>query len=276
MSIAQRLSLNSPQEHNRALWDQLAAQGHRFARPASAEELADPLGTVDGAGWLSGDIRGQKVLCLASGGGRQGPLYAAAGGVVTVVDISARQLEIDRRVAAEHDLQLRTVEASMDALTMFGQGEFDLVIHPVSTCYVPRIEKVYSEVARVTRHNGLYISQHKTPTNLQVDLQPSSDGYVVRQPYYRADDQSLPQVEDANSRLREKGTLEFVHRWEQLVGMMCRSGFVIEDLVEPLHADSNARIGSLGHRSRYVAPYVRIKARRHGSQVSSARILVAE
>ena len=45
---------------------------------------------------------------------------------------------------------------------------------------------------------------------------------------------------------------------------MCRAGFAIEDVIEPLHADEQAEIGSFGHRSRYVAPYVRIKARRTG------------
>ena len=120
--------MTTPHEHNRATWDRLAEQGHRFARPASKEELANPLKTVDGIGWLGESIRGQRVLCLAAGGGRQGPLYAAAGAEVTVVDISPRQLELDRQVAAEYHLQLRTVAASMDAMPMFGTATFDLVI----------------------------------------------------------------------------------------------------------------------------------------------------
>jgi hypothetical protein len=53
-----------------------------------------------------------------------------------------------------------------------------------------------------------------------------------------------------------------LHRWEELLGGMCRAGFAIEDLLEPLHADEQAAIGSFGHRSRFVAPYVRVKARR--------------
>jgi hypothetical protein len=56
-----------------------------------------------------------------------------------------------------------------------------------------------------------------------------------------------------------------LHRWEELLGGMCRAGFVIEDVLEPMHADEQAAIGSFGHRSRYVAPYVRIKARRTGN-----------
>jgi hypothetical protein len=45
---------------------------------------------------------------------------------------------------------------------------------------------------------------------------------------------------------------------------MCRAGFAIEDLIEPLHADETSPRGEWGHRGRFVAPYVRIKARRVG------------
>jgi SAM-dependent methyltransferase len=245
-------------EHNRRAWDSRVKGRLRFTRPAADAEFADPLKTLDGLGWLGGDIRSRRVLCLAAGGGRQGPLYAAAGADVTVVDISPAMLELDREVAAERKLALRTVETSMDDLSMFAAGEFDIVIHPVSTCYVADLAPVYREVARVTRGGGLYISQHKQPASLQASIEPSPRGYELREPYYRRD--PLPPV--VGSRLREEGTLEYLHRWEQLVGLMCRGGFVIEDLVEPLHADEHAARGEFGHRCRYLAPYVRIKARR--------------
>lgn len=46
-------------------------------------------------------LEGLKILCLASGGGQQGPILAAAGADVTVVDISQKQLEQDIYVAKE-------------------------------------------------------------------------------------------------------------------------------------------------------------------------------
>ncbi len=249
---------NSAAEHNRRAWDKLVRDQQRFTRPAPDEDFADPLAKVDGLGWLGGDIRNQRVLCLAAGGGKHAALYAAAGADVTVVDLSPAMLELDRQVAAERRLALRTVEASMDDLSMFGAGQFDIVIHPVSTCYLPDVAAVYGEVARVTRGGGLYISQHKQPASLQAGTEVSPRGYELVEPYYR----SGPLPAGSGSPHREAGTLEFLHRWEQLLGQMCRAGFVIEDLVEPQHARADARPGSFGHRSRYVAPYVRVKARR--------------
>jgi SAM-dependent methyltransferase len=236
----------------------MAAKRQRFTRAAADDDFVNPLATIDQVGWLGGDIHNKRLLCLAAGGGKHGPLYAAAGAAVTVVDLSPAQLELDRQVAAERRLELNTVEASMDDLSMFAAGEFDIVIQPVSTCYLPEIGPVYREVARITAPGGLYISQHKSPTSLQADTRPAARGYELIEPYYRTG--PLPAV--VGSPHREEGTLEYLHRWEEILGLMCRAGFVIEDLIEPLHAKTDSAPGTFSHRSRYVAPYVRVKARR--------------
>lgn len=247
------------QNHNRQAWDELVTGQRCFTRPAKDEDLKDPLHTVDAIGWLGGDIRQQQVLCLAAGGGRQSAIYAAAGAHVTVVDLSPAMLELDRQVAAERGFSIQIVESSMDNLSVFSQDTFDIVIHPVSTCYLPDIQPIFQEVARVIRPQGIYISQHKQPTSLQTNIQRSANGWELVEPYYR--EGPLPAVND--SRLREEGTWEYLHRWEEILGGICRAGFVIEDFIEPLHADSEADEGSFGDRCRFAAPYMRIKARRH-------------
>jgi SAM-dependent methyltransferase len=245
---------------NAQTWDRLAREQAALARPARDEDFANPMQTVDPLGWLGSSIAGKQVLCLAAGGGRQSALYAAAGAEVTVLDISREMLLLDTRVAAERRLAVRVVEGSMLDLSMFEPGEFDIVIHPVSTCYVADVRQVYRQVARVVRHGGLYVSQHKSPTSLQAELRPSGEGYTLVEPYYRTG--PLPPAEQ--SRLRESGAQEFLHRWEELLGGMCQEGFAIEAFIEPLHADRDADRGTFGHRACYVAPYVRIKARRMG------------
>ena len=114
----------------------------------------------------------------------------------------------------------------MDDLSALDPGGFDIVIQPVSTCYLPCVADVYREVARVVASGGLYISQHKQPASLQATVEPGSRGYDLVEPYYRRG--PLPPV--AGSPHRELGTLEFLHRWEELLGGMCRAGFAIEDL----------------------------------------------
>lgn len=252
--------------HNRAAWDRLAKNQDRLAKPAREEDFRNPLQSVDGCGWLGSSVAGKRLLCLAAGGGRQGPIYAAAGAVVTVVDLSPVMLELDREVAKERSLQLRTVEASMDDLSALSDQSFDIVIHPVSTCYVPDVRPVFQEVARVLVGGGIYVSQHKQPTSLQSSIDSVQGQYPVQHPYYSKE--PVPPAARPNL-IREEGTLEYVHRLEELLGEMCRAGMVIEDLTEPLHAKPDAQIDTLAHRSQFIAPYIRIKARRIGEKTSS-------
>ena len=253
-------------EHNRHAWNRLAKSGSRFAQAASDSDFADPLAFVDGPGWLGHSISGKRVLCLAAGGGRQGPIYAAAGGVVTVVDISHEMLEIDRQVAQKRNLSLRTVEGSMDNLSHFDDATFDIVIHPVSTCYVSDVQSVFNEVARVTIEGGIYISQHKQPISLQSSILPQENGYVVQHPFHRTD--PLPPSRPSNL-VREDGTQEYVHSLAELLGGICNSGFNIAALTEPVHADPNAPEGSFKHRSNFIPPYIRIKAIRNSLDSTS-------
>ncbi|MGD9646524.1 MAG: class I SAM-dependent methyltransferase [Pirellulales bacterium] len=244
---------------NRRAWDAMVDRRQAFTRPARDEDFRAPLAVLDSRGWLGGSVAGRNVLCLASGGGRQGPLFAAAGARVTVVDLSPAMLALDRQVAAERRLVLETVEASMDDLAALPAASFDIVYQPVSTCYVPDVARVYRQVARVLAIGGLYVSQHKQPGSLQASLEPSPRGvYQLTEPYYR--DGALPAA--GPSRVREAGTHEFLHRWQQLLGELCHAGFVIEDLAEPMHADRGAELGTFAHRACYLPPYVRIKARR--------------
>ena len=251
-------------EQNRKAWDRLVDRRNRFARPASDQDCHDPLAAVDGLGWLGGNIEGKELLCLAAGGGRQSAIYASAGARVTVVDISPGMLELDREVARERRLDIHVVEASMDDLRGLTPQSFDIAIHPVSTCYVPDVVKVFQQVARVLKGGGIYISQHKSPVSLQATIKPGDGGYVIQSPYYSK--QAVPKV--SGTSLREEGCLEFVHRWEEIIGGMCRCGFVIEDLVEPMHAKPESPRGEFGHRAQFIAPYLRIKARRREQAVT--------
>ena len=245
-----------PRDHNREAWNKRVERKARFTQPADDEYLERRRGTL-ARGWLS-DVRGKRLLLLAAGGGRSSARYADAGAIVTVVDISPAMLELDRRVAEERGYDLRLVETSMDDLSMFEPGSFDIVNQPVSTCYVPDIAAVYREVARIIAPGGIYISQHKQPVGLQASSRPSRRGYELVEPYYR----SAPLRPVSGSAVREAGTIEFLHRWEELIGELCRAGFVIEDLTEPRHGKANAEPGSFANFAYYAPPYVRIKARR--------------
>jgi hypothetical protein len=158
----------------------------------------------------------------------------------------------------------------MRDLSMFREGEFDLVAHPVSTCYVRDPIDVFAQVSRVLRSGSLYISQHKQPVNVQASLQPRDGSYVIETEIGAAA-KSVSAGE--TSWLREPNTIEYAHSLEVLLGGICRAGMVIEDISEPNHARPDGSPGSMGHRSRFVSPYLRVKARRTGASESPKLVL---
>lgn len=247
----------STEQHNQWAWDKLARRGSGFARPATNEDFQRPERVINPFGWIPGPVAGKQVLCLAAGGGRHGPVFASQQAEVTVVDLSEGMLRLDREIARRKKVPLKTVNASMNNLSALGNGMFDIVLQPVSTCYVENIRAVYREVARVMKTGGIYISQHKQPISLQADAKPSASGiYGIQELYYRSG--PLPFV--TNSEHREANTKEFLHTLESILGGMCAHGFAINDVKEPSHADPSAPKGSFQERSRYVPPYIAVKA----------------
>src|SRR5215212_2180684 len=129
-------------EYQRHAWDRQVGLGNVWTRPVGPEVVEEarrgrwsvllteqkPVPRE----WFPAEMRGLEVLCLASGGGQQGPTLAAAGARVTVFDNSPAQLAQDAAVAEREGLDLLTFEGDMADLSRFGDESFDLVFHPVS------------------------------------------------------------------------------------------------------------------------------------------------
>lgn len=162
-----------PVAHNRAAWDLQVEKGNEWSRPVSAEVVAQARAGAWSVvligyrpverSWFPADLTGHRILCLASGGGQQGPTLAAAGAEVTVFDNSPRQLAQDEMVARRDGLALRTVLGDMRDLSAFGDGSFDMVFNPVSNLFVPELEPVWRECFRVLAPGGTLLTGFLNP-----------------------------------------------------------------------------------------------------------------
>ena len=111
---------------NAKVWDKLAQSQCAWSQPVSSEVTKN---AKDGnwqihitkkplpIAWLPKDIKGKKILCLASAGGQQAPVLTAAGADVTVFDLSQQQLEQDKLVAERDGLELTVVKGDMRDLS---------------------------------------------------------------------------------------------------------------------------------------------------------------
>ena len=85
--------------------------------------------------WLK-DIKGKKILCLAGAGGLQAPLLACAGAEVTVLDLSEKMLDKDRKIAEEEQLNIRIEKGNMCDLSRFSDGSFPEIIGSFSLFFL--------------------------------------------------------------------------------------------------------------------------------------------
>ena len=171
--------------------------------------------------WLP-DLQGAEVLCLASGGGQQAPVLAAAGANVTVLDNSPGQLAQDRLVAEREGLDLRTVEGDMADLSLFAD----------------EVRPVWAEAFRVLRRGGYLLAGFLNPAVYIFDLElvDSSGELHVRYALPYAD--AASKSEEELARQVDRGEpLEFSHTLEEQIGGQIEAGFVIAGFYEDRHRD---------------------------------------
>ena len=234
-------------EHTRQAWNRESTEGSAWSDPVGAEVIAaarrgewsvilTPCRAVP-PDWF-GDVRGRDVLCLASGGGQQAPVLAAAGARVTSFDLSDAQLDKDREVARRESLELRCVRGDMADLAVLDDAAFDLVFHPVSNVFVPDVMPVWRECLRVLRPGGVLLAGFMNPALFLFDHDEveRSGALTVRYPLPYSEPESL----DAEARRRWEASgraAEFSHSLECQIGGQLAAGFLLAGLYEDHWSD---------------------------------------
>lgn len=225
--------------YNRKAWDKQVEDGIVWTIPVTPEQVKaarqgdwriflTPTKAVPRA-WFPEPLAGSDILCLASGGGQQGPILAAAGARVTVFDNSPRQLERDRMVADRDGLDIRTVQGDAANLAVFADASFDLIFNPVSLCFVEDVLPVWRECARVLRPGGALVTGFPQPQIYCLDLREGS--YYLRWPLPYSDLTSID-PEERKQKYGAQAPLEFSHSFTEYLAGQIAAGLRLVDLFE--------------------------------------------
>lgn len=229
-------------EHNREAWGKEVAEGNKWTIPISPGEVAaarkgdwsvllTPTKPVPRE-WF-GEPRGKEILCLASGGGQQGPILAAVGAKVTVFDNCPAQLARDEMVASREALSLRLEQGDMRDLSRFADESFDIIFHPVSNVFIDDVRPVWKECHRTLRKGGVLLAGFVNPLLYIFDLEEWDRKGTIAVRYkipYSDLDQLPPEL--LASRVAAKEALEFGHSLDDLIGGQIAAGFAITGFFE--------------------------------------------
>ncbi len=222
------------QDINAAAVDRWAEGGWEWGQPISREEYASALSGVWNVKltptkfvpheWF-GELKGKKILGLASGGGQQMPIFAALGADCTVFDYSEHQLASERLVAEREGYSIEIIRGDMTKPLPFPDECFDLIFHPVANCYVKEVKPIWRECYRVLKSGGLLLSGVDYFINFIVDLDEKM--IINHLPFDPlADEEQRRQLEICDDGMQFSHTLE-----EQINGQL-EAGFTLLNLYE--------------------------------------------
>jgi len=248
--------------YNRAAWDREVANGNIWTQPVAPEViqaarqgvwsvLLTPTRPVPRQ-WFPA-LNGLELLCLACGGGQQGPTFAAAGAHVTVLDNSPAQLSQDRLAAQREGLTLRLIEGDMADLSQFANESFDLIFHPVSNVFVPNVLPVWREAYRVLRPGAALLAGFVNPLQYLFDLDKMERQRIL-EARYRIPYSDLTSLSpsDLERYLAEGQPLEFGHTLEDQIGGQLQAGFLLAGFYEDI--DPTSPIGE------YISSFIATRA----------------
>ncbi|GAA0122401.1 class I SAM-dependent methyltransferase [Clostridium faecium] len=249
-------------KHNSKAWDGEVKAGNIWTKPVTSEIIEDakkgewgiyltPTKKVPRE-WF-GDLNGKKVLCLASGGGQQGPILSAAGAEVTVFDNSKEQLKGDEYVAEREGFNIKTIQGDMRDLSCFEDEKFDLIVHPISNIFVDDILVVWKEAARVLKNNGTLVSGISNPINYIFDYKKLDKGiFEVKYSIPYSDLENLSK-EEMDEFIEKNYPFEFGHTLEDQIKGQIDAGFVITGFYEDTYGGKSAL-------DKYINTYIATRA----------------
>lgn len=181
-----------------------------------------------------GNLENKKVLGLASGGGQQMALLALNGADCTLVDYSEKQIESDLVVAKREGYAIRALKGDMTKKLPFADGEFDLVLNPVSLVYAEKIRPIFQEVARVTKKGGAFIGGFDNGVNFMTDEKEKEIKWHF--PFNPLkDSEELREMEKTDS------GIEFSHTTGETLSALLEAGFSIDAVYEDVNDEGRLR-----------------------------------
>lgn len=115
-----------------------------------------------------GNIEHKKILEVGCGCGEASIYFAKQGACVTAIDSSSGMIELTKKVAAVHNVQVDTIVCSAEEL-LFPDNSFDIV-YAANVIHHIDMEKTLKEVKRVLVDGGVFVCWDPVKYNPAINI----------------------------------------------------------------------------------------------------------
>ena len=170
-----------------------------------------------------GDLKGKKLLGLASGGGQQIPIFTALGTECTALNYSDEQLASEKMIAERENYKVNIVKADMTKAFPFEDESFDIIFHSISNCYIESVEPVFKEYHRILKKGEILLCGLDTIINYVLD--ENKEKIIFSMPF------NLLKNEEHKEFLKKMDCgYQFSYDLSEQLGGQLKAGFILTNI----------------------------------------------
>lgn len=182
---------------------------------------------------LIGNVKGKKILEVGCGGGQCSVAFAKQGAICSGIDISKEQLKYAELLAKKNKVKINFIHGTYQKLDKFKSANFDIVFSAFAFQYCPNISKLFKQIYRILKKNGIFVFSLNHPFYDTLDVKT----FKVRRSYYDTGRYSMTEKWSDGSKVK---FVMYKRKISDIFNALVESKFKVEKMIEPLDKKQKA------------------------------------
>jgi len=177
---------------------------------------------------LLGNVKGKKILELGCGGGQCSIVFAKQGATCTGIDISTEQLKYAEKLSKKNKVKIKFIHGTFQNLSKFKSNSYDIVFSAFALQYSPNILRVFKQVNRILKKNGIFVFSLDHP--FYDTINPKT--FKIENSYFKKG--KYIEIEEWPDGTKHKFVM-YKRKVSDMFNFLVESNFVVEKIIEPLY-----------------------------------------
>lgn len=176
---------------------------------------------------LLGNVKGKRILEVGCGGGQCSIALAKKGAICTGIDISKEQLKYAENLAEKNKVKIKFIKGDFQDLSRFKSSSLDIAFSAFAFQYSPNLKKLFKQVYRILKKNGIFIFSLDHPFYHLID----SKTHKIKRSYFKIG--KYEEVEVWPDRSKHK-FVQYTRKVSDIFNSLVEAKFHVEKILEPI------------------------------------------